>query len=130
MGLFCSTLFDFFTRKGVITVSKSKEKEEINQIKEDLLSQLIEQNKLGKDFESMIEDYITLEETKRKLEKDIKKKGVRVEVKTGNGFTKEVKNDSIELFVKVNNQMLKIRSELGLNEPSKPPEEGKEDDLL
>ena len=41
---------------------------------------------------------------------DIELKGVRIEVKTGNGFTKEVKNDSIELFVKVNNQNYQIDS--------------------
>lgn len=111
-------------------MAKNKENEEINQIRTDLLNQLVEQNKFGKDFESMIEDYITLEKTKRTLKKDIEEKGVRLEVKTGNGFTKEVKNDSVELFVKVNNQMLKIRSELGLNEPSQKPEEGEEDDLL
>lgn len=111
-------------------MAKNKENEEINQIRNDLLNQLVEQNKFGKDFESMIDDYITLEETKRKLKKDIENNGVRLTVMTGNGFTKEVKNDSVELFVKVNNQMLKIRSELGLNEPSQTPKDGEGDDLL
>lgn len=109
---------------------KQKENEEIEQIRNDLKDQLIEQGKLGKHFESMVEDYITLEKAKRELKDDIEKKGVRVEVKTGNGFTKEVKNDSIELFVKVNNQMLKILSELQLKEPSQVPKEGAGDDLL
>ena len=108
----------------------SKDEEEISQIKEDLLNQLMEQSKFGKHFESMIEDYITLEKAKRELKSDIELKGVRIEVKTGNGFTKEVKNDSIELFVKVNNQMLKILSELQLKEPSQTPKEGEGDDLL
>ena len=111
-------------------MAKNKENKEINQIRNDLLNQLVEQNKFGKDFESMIDDYITLEETKRKLKKDIENNGVRLTVMTGNGFTKEVKNDSVELFVKVNNQMLKIRSELGLNEPSQTPKDGEGDDLL
>lgn len=129
MGQDCSNFLEFYTKRGE-NMAKSKENEEINQIKTDLLNQLVEQNKFGKDFESMIEDYITLEKTKRKLKKDIEDKGVRIEVKTGNGFTKEVKNDSVELFVKVNNQMLKIRSELGLNEPSQTPKDGDGDDLL
>ena len=129
MGQDCLTFSEFYVKRGD-NMARNKENEEINQIKEDLLSQLIEQNKFGKDFESMIEDYITLEKTKRKLKKDIEEKGVRIEVKTGNGFTKEVKNDSVELFVKVNNQMLKIRSELGLNEPSQTPKDGEGDDLL
>lgn len=109
---------------------KSIENDEIEQIREDLRSQLIEQGKLGQHFESMIDDYITFEKTKRDLIKDIEQKGVRVSVMTGNGFTKQVKNDSIELFVKVNNQMLKILSEFQLKEPSKSPEEGDVDDLL
>ena len=107
-----------------------EDEEEISQIRADLLSQLIEQDKFGKHFESMIEDYITLEKAKRSLKTDIELKGVRIEVKTGNGFTKEVKNDSIELFVKVNNQMLKILSELQLKEPAQTPKEGAGDDLL
>ena len=48
-------------------MSKAKENEEIKQIREDLLNQLIEQNKFGKHFESLVEDYINFEKLKRKM---------------------------------------------------------------
>lgn len=111
-------------------MAKVKENEEIKQIREDLLSQLIEQNKFGKHFESLVEDYINFEKLKRKMQKDIDDNGLRIEVMTGNGFKTEKKNDSVLDILKVNGQQLKILQDLDLKAPSQTPKEGAGDDLL
>ena len=111
-------------------MSKVKENEEISQIREDLKSQLIEQGKFGKHFESLIEDYINLEKLKRKIQKDIDTNGLRIKVMTGNGFTSEKPNESVQNILKVNGQQLKILQDLDLKAPSQVPKEGGGDDLL
>ena len=86
------------------------------------------QNKSGKQFDDMIEDYIYLVKLKEELQYDIKKNGIRYETMTGNGFKTEKPNESCERLLKVNAQMLKILQDLNL----KAPEEGsgEEGDLL
>lgn len=111
-------------------MAKVKENEEIKQIREDLLNQLIEQNKFGKHFESLVEDYINFEKLKRKMQKDIDDNGLRIKVMTGNGFKTEKKNDSVLDILKVNGQQLKILQDLDLKAPSQTPKEGVGDDLL
>lgn len=106
------------------------ESDEIKQIREDLLNQLIEQNKFGKHFESLVEDYINLEKLKRKIQKDIDKNGLRIRVMTGNGFESEKPNESVQNILKVNGQQLKILQDLDLKTPSQTPKEGAGDDLL
>ena len=108
----------------------AKEKEEIQQIREDLLNQLLEQNKFGKHFESLVEDYINLEKLKRKIQKDIDENGLRIKVMTGNGFESEKPNESVQNILKVNGQQLKILQDLDLKAPSQVPKEGGGDDLL
>lgn len=111
-------------------MKKEKENAEISQIKQDLLDQLLEQGKIGKHFESLVDDYINFEKLKRKMQKDIDKHGLRIKVMTGNGFKTEKKNDSVLDILKVNAQQLKILQDLDLKAPSKPPEAGDGDDLL
>lgn len=108
----------------------AKDNEEIQQIREDLLNQLIEQNKFGKHFESLVEDYINLEKLKRKIQKDIDKNGLRIKVMTGNGYESEKPNESVQNILKVNGQQLKILQDLDLKTPSQTPKEGVGDDLL
>jgi len=108
----------------------AKESEEIKQIREDLKNQLIEQNKFGKHFESLVEDYINLEKLKRKIQKDIDDNGIRIIVMTGNGFKSEKPNESVQNILKVNGQQLKILQDLELKAPSQTPKEGEGDDLL
>ena len=57
------------------------------------------------------------EDRRKELVKDVKKKGVRVEVTSGNGFTTSKDNGSIMLSIKVTQTMLKILNDLGLREP-------------
>ena len=108
------------------------EDKKISIIREDLRNQLMEQNKFGKQFEDMVEDYIYLVKLKEKLQQDIDEKGIRYKVKTGNGFIQRKPNESVVNILKVNNQMLKILQDLDLKAPDTPPttEEGEEDDLL
>lgn len=111
-------------------MANTKENDEIKQIREDLLNQLIEQNKFGKHFENLVEDYINFEKLKRKMQADINKNGLRIEVMTGNGFVTEKKNDNVLDILKVNGQQLKILQDLDLKAPSQTPKEGGGDDLL
>ena len=65
-----------------------------------------------------------------KLEKDIKKRGVKVEIKFANGVVKDVKtNESVADLLKVNAQMLKIVSALGLD-PTRDGGDGFDGDEL
>lgn len=92
-----------------------KHKQEI--IKEDLMKQLESQEKFGKHFEDMIDDYIEFVEIKEKLQYDIKINGIRYQNTSGNGFTTFRPNESITNLTKINTQMLKILQVLNLKEP-------------
>lgn len=98
-------------------------------IKEDLLNQLKILKKEDAFNLDMVEDYMTLYDLKEKLRKDIKSKGLRYKTTNGNGFKIEKPNESILNFPKINTQMLKILSDLGLTEPSSA-EQDDDDDLL
>ena len=108
-----------------------KRKETVNDkaetIKEDLKNQLIVQNKFGKQFDDMIEDYIFFVKLKEDLQYDIKEKGIRYATMTGNGYMADKPNESVPNLLKVNGQMLKILQDLDLKAPD---EEGGGDDLL
>ena len=80
------------------------EKSRVDSIREDLINQL--------ELKGM--HYF---EMKNDLMEDVKKKGVRVEVTSGNGFTTSKDNGSIMLSIKVTQTMLKILNDLGLREP-------------
>lgn len=122
-------------KKEENTENEEFENNKIILIREDLKNQLIEQNRFGKHFEDMIEDYIYLVKLKEELQKDIDNKGIRYQVKTGNGFKQTKPNESVVNILKVNNQMLKILQDLDLKapEPPDPEDNSKEsdaDDLL
>lgn len=105
--------------------SKKQKNEEVESdkiiaIRNDLKNQLLEQNRFGKQFEDMIEDYIYLVKLKDKLQEDIDKKGIRYTVQTGNGFKQQKPNESVVNILKVSNQMLKILEDLDLKAPELP----------
>ncbi len=101
------------------------ESDKIIDIRTDLKQQLEDLNKYGKVYDDLIEDYLQMIKTKDALKQDVKDKGLRYKVKTGNGFMQVKPNESIEKFIKVNNQMLKILETLGLKAP---PESDQGDD--
>ena len=96
-------------------------------IKEDLQSQLIAQNKFGKQFDDMIEDYLYFFDLKERLKYDIDINGIRYRTIGGNGFVSYKPNESVERLQKTNGQMLKILQDLDLKAPE---EDGEGDDLL
>lgn len=97
-------------------------------IMQSLELQLKEQSKTGKYFYNLIDDYMYLYDLKEKLQKDIKKNGLRVEVVSGNGFKSLKANESVLNLLKVTAQMLKLLTDLGLQGPTS--EEPNNDDYL
>lgn len=97
-------------------------------IKEDLQNQLVAQNKFGKQFDDMIEDYLYFVELKERLKYDIDINGIRYRSTGGNGFTTFKPNESVERLQKTNGQMLKILQDLDLKAPEEEGDGG--DDLL
>ncbi len=95
-----------------------------NIIREDLMDQLHEQEKFGKYFEDLVEDYVYNVGLKRKLQNDIDINGIRYKATTGNGYTTFKPNESIVNLHKTNAQMLKILSDLNLKEPDANPDNG------
>lgn len=82
-------------------------------IEGDLLDQLDRAGTVGRYYMDLVSDYMGLWDTKNQLIQDIKMRGVTVEVVTQAG-TNIKKNDSVGELVKVNAQMLKLLSELGV----------------
>ena len=104
--------------------------EKIDTIREDLKNQLLSQNKFGKQFEDMIEDYVFFVKLKEELQADIKDNGIRYRSMTGNGYPTDKPNESVQNLVKINAQMLKILQDLDLKSPEEELKEGEGDDLL
>ena len=117
-------------KKNEIDIKEKIEKIQ-STIKEDLSNQLLEQEKLGKHFEDMVDDYIYFVGLKIKMQNYIDVNGIRYKSPTGNGYTTFKPNESVQNLVKVNAQMLKILSELNLKEPAAGDNGGDEEgDLL
>ena len=94
-------------------------------------TQLLNQNKIGKQFDDMVEDYLFFAKLKETLQYDIAVNGIRLDVRTGNGYIAQKDNKSIDSLLKTNQQMLKILQELDLKAPNEgDSEEGEGDDLL
>lgn len=115
-------------------IEKIKELEENiirkkEEIREDLRNQLISQNKFGKQFDDMVEDYLYFVELKERLQYDLGINGIRYKSTGGNGFTTYKPNESYERLLKTNGQMLTILEKLDLKAPD-DGESGDEDDLL
>lgn len=84
-------------------------------LRDDLINQLKERGLEQKShYISLIDDYCRLWDVKNLLFEDVKKRGVNVEYNNGGGQKGYKKNDSLSELTKVNGQMLKILSELGL----------------
>jgi hypothetical protein len=90
------------------------DKELYESIKTDLLTQLDNNDAIGKHYEDLINDYMSFWVTKQMLIKDIEDRGVTCKYNNGGGQSGYKKNDSVAELVKVNAQMLKILSELCL----------------
>ena len=87
------------------------------EIKMSLMEQLKLQNKTGKFYEDLVNDYVEYWILKKKLIADVKKKGIRYETFNGNGIKVEKANESIQNLQKTTVTMLKILNDLNLREP-------------
>ncbi len=106
----------------------AKAKATRSEVQQSLLDQLERNGTDGAFYADLVMDYMALYDTKSKLEKDIKKRGVKIEIKFASGEVKETKtNDSVADLLKVNAQMLKIVSALGLD-PTRVGGDGPDDD--
>lgn len=85
-----------------------------HEIKDDLLDQLGRNGTTGKYYIDLVSDYMDMWVTKCLLVEDIQKRGVNVSYDNGGGQKGRKKNDSVEQRIKVNAQMLKLLSELGI----------------
>lgn len=92
----------------------------LKDIKTDLMNQLILQKKLEKYYEDLVDDYLFLKKLKDKMKTDIRNNGLRIKTTNGNGFETEKPNESCTNIIKINAQMLKILSELNIQDNSLP----------
>lgn len=83
-------------------------------IRKDMIKQLKDRNILESHYISLVDDYMELWNIKNLLIADINTRGVNVEWNNGGGQSGVKKNDSVNELVRVNAQMLKILSELGI----------------
>ncbi len=84
------------------------------EIKQDLLEQNERNGTTGKYYIDLIEDYMDMWVTKCLLITDIKDRGVKFEYNNGGGQKGIKKNESIDLLIKLNGQMLKLLTEIGI----------------
>jgi hypothetical protein len=84
------------------------------EIRKDLLDQLERNGTVGKYFADLVEDYMDLWVTKCLLILDIRQRGVNTIWDNGGGQKGRKKNDSVDLLIKTNAQMLKLLAELGI----------------
>lgn len=94
------------------------------EIKKDLLDQLDRSGTVGKYYTDLVEDYMDMWVTKCLLIEDIKDRGVKVYYNNGGGQSGYKKNESVDQRMKLNAQMLKLLSELGI----KPSQDGEPND--
>jgi len=93
-------------------------------MQEDLIDQLHSNGWYGEHYKDLIQDYMFLFDMKDDLQKDIRERGLRYPTINGNGFEQLKPNESVQNLLKVNAQMLKILSDLGLQEPSVLKQDG------
>ncbi len=98
-------------------------------IKISLLKQLEVKRAKVAHFENLIDDYLFLFDTKTKLQKDIRKRGVAYETTSANGYPITKQNQSVKDLVAVEKQMIALLKELGLTTDAPTGEQTVDDDL-
>lgn len=83
-------------------------------IRDSLVKQLEAKNANVPHFYDLICDYLTLHDTKKALQKDIKERGIAYETTSASGYKITKQNQSVKDLVAVEKQMLAILKELGL----------------
>lgn len=83
-------------------------------IKKSLLEQLARSGNDDPHFLDMVEDYMKMYVTKELCSRDIEQRGVNVTSIGSKGQTVVHKNDSVDMMLKTNAQMLKLLDALGV----------------
>lgn len=112
-----------------MAIASEKKTKKYKQIRESLIEQLKIRKKDYPYNLDLIEDYMDLYVTKSRLIKDVEERGVSIEWNNGGGQRGRKKNDSVELLLKVNKQMLSIISELGIKADEVLLEDDEDDKL-
>lgn len=100
-----------------------------SKIKDSLVKQLEVKGANVPQFYDMICDYMFLYDTKKKLQSDIKKRGVSYETTSASGYKITKQNQSVKDLVAVNKQMLAILKEMGLTTDAPTGNEDVDEDL-
>lgn len=100
--------------KGDNDAKNLKRQKVYKAVKENLIEQLKCRGADTPAFLDLVEDYMALWLTKEMLRIDIENTGIRVAYDNGGGQRGYKDNPSIERQIKVNGQMLKLLSELGI----------------
>ena len=95
-------------------------------IRMDLLDQLERNCTTGRYYTDLVEDYMAMWMAKSLAIQDVRERGIVVFYDNGGGQCGKKKNDSVELQMKLNAQMLRLLSEMGIR-PSQG--DGEEDEL-
>ena len=98
-------------------------------IKESLMKQLEAKGAKVAHFENLIDDYMFMFDTKNKLQKDIRKRGVSYETFSASGYKITKQNQSVKDLIAINKQMVVILKELGLTTDAPTGEEITDEDL-
>lgn len=98
----------------IVAAEQYIQSEKYETIRKDLLDQLERNGTVGEHYVDLVEDYMSLWITKAMAADDIKERGVNVEWQNGANQSGVRKNDSVDVLIKTNAQMLKLLPELGI----------------
>ena len=98
-------------------IVKKVVEDKYNKIREDLIDQLENKNKFGRQYEDIVDHAVYLFKLKDQLQEDIIDRGIRITLPTGNGYEKTTPNESIKNLTMVSSQILRVLKELDLATP-------------
>ena len=98
-------------------------------IKESLIKQLEVKNANVAHFYDLICDYLVLYDTKKALQKDIKKRGISYKTLSASGVQITKQNQSVKDLVAVEKQMMAMLKEMGLTTDAPTGEDVVNEDL-
>lgn len=105
---------DVIMSEKKIDVKTLKKSKAYKSIRDDLIEQLKNKGADISTLRDIVEDYMSMWVTKELLKYDIEISGLRIPYDNGGGQTGFKDNSSVDRQIKVNAQMLKLLSELGL----------------
>jgi hypothetical protein len=107
------------------TVSDLRQSKAFADVHRDLIDQLERNGTFGDHYQDLVNDYMDMWVTKSLLARDIDEHGIMVTYDNGGGQKGRKKNESVEMRIKINAQMLKLLNELGIKPiTTRPPIDG------